>query len=434
MRLAVLSDIHANTVALEAVVSDALSLDVDRWWVLGDLVAIGPSPVEALEIIANLGVVSVVAGNTERYVLTDDRPYPHPEDVIADPGLCTPLRGATTIWPSLCTRGLHRVVPTRRPDPICRPPARCTRVRLRVHPPSSKRRGCAMLRGSHPAIDQPRTFYVLSPIRTVRVNHINFVLEDYERVTAHLADVFGGRIILDMPKDAWHANLTDIGRVIFEVFAPHEFFLYTRYGPHFIGIEYQVEDLQAARDVCASRGIRVARELGAAFHSHPADCHGVSLELYEGYFHDSDALHTPMQSAQWWRDEHPLGLDGLRAVTVAVRDLASAVEDFRAVFDSELLYEEARPAERGRAVGLKIADAVLELVAPDGDGPVQRHLLAHSEGIRSTVFGVRDLDQARTCLAERGVGLVPGSAPGRLAIPPEQNLGVIFEFENSLRE
>jgi diadenosine tetraphosphatase ApaH/serine/threonine PP2A family protein phosphatase len=65
---------------------------VSRWWVLGDLVAIGPDPVGTLELITNLSGAEITAGNTERYVLTDDRPPPHAEDVIADPGLL-PLYG-----------------------------------------------------------------------------------------------------------------------------------------------------------------------------------------------------------------------------------------------------------------------------------------------------------------------------------------------------
>lgn len=54
---------------------------------LGDLVAIGPDPVGTVELIANLPSVEVTTGNTERYVLTDDRPPPHPEEVVADPSL-----------------------------------------------------------------------------------------------------------------------------------------------------------------------------------------------------------------------------------------------------------------------------------------------------------------------------------------------------------
>ena len=87
-----MSDIHGNRHALEAVVADAAALGVDRWWVLGDLVAIGPDPVATIELIAELPRVEVISGNTERYVLTDDRPPPHAADVLADPDLL-PLYG-----------------------------------------------------------------------------------------------------------------------------------------------------------------------------------------------------------------------------------------------------------------------------------------------------------------------------------------------------
>ena len=82
-----MSDMHGNRQALEAVVADATEQGVDRWWVLGDLVAIGPDPVATVELIANLPRVTVTYGNTERYVLTDDRPPPHPAEVIAEPQL-----------------------------------------------------------------------------------------------------------------------------------------------------------------------------------------------------------------------------------------------------------------------------------------------------------------------------------------------------------
>jgi hypothetical protein len=135
-----------------------------------------------------------------------------------------------------------------------------------------------------------------------------------------------------------------------------------------------------------------------------------------------------MKSAEYWRDEHPLGLTGLKGYTVAVTDMAQALEDFQAVLHNEVVYEAARPALAGSAVGLHIGDAVLELVTPDGEGPLQQHLVEHGEGIRSTVFGVRDLAVARRYFRDRGVDTVSGTAPGTLAIPPEQNLGVIFEF------
>ena len=265
-------------------------------------------------------------------------------------------------------------------------------------------------------------------IRTIRVNHINVVLEDYDATIEHYTRVFDGTNVLDLPRDTWHACLMEFGRVIFEFFAPTDFFLHTRYGSHYIGIEYQVEDFDAARAKVEELGIRVARDLGVAVHTNPADCHGVSLELFGGFFHDGPQLQAPMKPAEHWRDEHPLGLTGLKGITVAVTDLDEAVADFRAVFASEVVYEEPRPAINASSVGLQIADAVLEVVAPVGDGALQEHLLAHAEGIRSTVFGVRDLDQAVRALRDRGVDLVPGSAPNSMQIPPEQNRGILFEF------
>src|SRR3546814_1909721 len=65
--LGLISDLHGNRVALEAVVSDGVAAGVDRWWVLGDVVAIGPEPVATLEMVFNLDGVVINAGNTERY-------------------------------------------------------------------------------------------------------------------------------------------------------------------------------------------------------------------------------------------------------------------------------------------------------------------------------------------------------------------------------
>ena len=45
MRIAVLTDIHGNLAALNAVLSDIVSVGgVDQYWVLGDLAAFCPEP------------------------------------------------------------------------------------------------------------------------------------------------------------------------------------------------------------------------------------------------------------------------------------------------------------------------------------------------------------------------------------------------------
>lgn len=87
VKLGLVSDIHGNRIALEAVVADASTQGVDAWWALGDLVAVGPEPVQTLELVSNLPGVQITSGNTERYVLTRDRPPPHAHDVLAKPEL-----------------------------------------------------------------------------------------------------------------------------------------------------------------------------------------------------------------------------------------------------------------------------------------------------------------------------------------------------------
>ena len=61
MRIAVLSDIHANLAALEAVRADLP--DVDELWVLGDTVGYGPQPNEVIAALQELGARSVLGNH-----------------------------------------------------------------------------------------------------------------------------------------------------------------------------------------------------------------------------------------------------------------------------------------------------------------------------------------------------------------------------------
>ena len=63
MRVAVVSDLHANLVALDAVLADAG--DVDAVWHLGDVVGYGPDPDGVVARLAEIGATGV-AGNHDR--------------------------------------------------------------------------------------------------------------------------------------------------------------------------------------------------------------------------------------------------------------------------------------------------------------------------------------------------------------------------------
>ena len=85
MRIAVLSDIHGNPIALDAVLADIeANGGADEYLVLGDLVAIGYDPIAVLERLTALPGVRFVEGNTDRYVVAGDRPFPSIEDAAGD--------------------------------------------------------------------------------------------------------------------------------------------------------------------------------------------------------------------------------------------------------------------------------------------------------------------------------------------------------------
>jgi predicted phosphodiesterase len=68
MRLAILSDIHANLPALEAVLGDVDGAGVAELWCLGDVVGYGAQPDECTELIADRCALSLV-GNHDLAVL-----------------------------------------------------------------------------------------------------------------------------------------------------------------------------------------------------------------------------------------------------------------------------------------------------------------------------------------------------------------------------
>lgn len=92
MRLAIFSDIHGNPIALDAVLADIQTQGgVDAYWVLGDLSAIGYDPVTVIERLVALPNVHFVRGNTDRYVVTGERPSPTLQDAQSNPRLLTTL-------------------------------------------------------------------------------------------------------------------------------------------------------------------------------------------------------------------------------------------------------------------------------------------------------------------------------------------------------
>ena len=64
-KIAVLSDIHGNTSAFEAVLADARAERVDEYWLLGDILMPGTGRRNILDLLADLPITARVLGNWE---------------------------------------------------------------------------------------------------------------------------------------------------------------------------------------------------------------------------------------------------------------------------------------------------------------------------------------------------------------------------------
>src|SRR5580658_802380 len=163
-------------------------------------------------------------------------------------------------------------------------------------------------------------------IECLHMNHINAMVEDFDQTVEHLCGLYGAQRNLDLPGEHWQACLITIGGVMFEIFAPRQYLLHARLGPHYVGVEYQVPDVDEVRREVLARGMRVIRELDVAIHVHPAEAFGVAWEFFGRSFHDEPwpvPYADPPKPSDHWRDEHPLGLAGLKRYSVAVADLES---------------------------------------------------------------------------------------------------------------
>lgn len=268
----------------------------------------------------------------------------------------------------------------------------------------------------------------MTAIHCRRASHLNIVVENLDRSVKHLAENLGGSFMLDLPGPNWHACLIEVGGHILELFEPKHFMLHGRIGPHYLGMEYEA-DMAEARAGVAEHGVRIMRDIVDAIHTDPFDGFGVDFEFFGGTFYGPDVSYVTQQtlSADHWR-AHPMGYTGLIGYTQAVVDIDAASRFLQDFVAAQPVYKGKRPALGARAIGLKIADDVCELVSPTEDGVLRREMMTTGHGIRSAVWGVADLAAARAHLGGRGLRVIDGTAPGSIAIDPRDNLGLLFEF------
>lgn len=83
-KIAILSDIHGNATALEAVIADAKNQGVSEYWLLGDIFLPGPGANDLVALLKDLPITASVRGNWDDCILEAlDGEYglEHPQEI-----------------------------------------------------------------------------------------------------------------------------------------------------------------------------------------------------------------------------------------------------------------------------------------------------------------------------------------------------------------
>jgi catechol 2,3-dioxygenase-like lactoylglutathione lyase family enzyme len=277
---------------------------------------------------------------------------------------------------------------------------------------------------------------VVAQLKILKVNHINQIVGDQAEALSQLQYLFDGQFLMEIGTNPVTAGcLVDVGGEIIELLAPKvldkaEGKQFTKYGPHYQGVEIMVPSVSEALAIIKERGIRTLLERGVDFYTMPSATQGVCLQVYDGDWHaDSPPAPyvNPMRTRQWWEEDHPIGFRGLHHLSFACADVDQAQRFWSDLTGGEVTYRADRPAVSATAVGLDIGIPV-ELIAPTGPGALHHYVDRYGPRIWATTFAVRDLGATAAYFRSRDVELVPGDAPDSLMVPPARNLQVVYQF------
>jgi catechol 2,3-dioxygenase-like lactoylglutathione lyase family enzyme len=284
--------------------------------------------------------------------------------------------------------------------------------------------------------------------------HLLHVVSDLDVVDGWYDEIFAvRRFVRNTMKAAMRkASLVLIGDFVLEPAQPLRHMqgwersalgrFYSKYGQHFHSIAWYVDDLtemclrlteQKIRlfDMVGNPVIKPSRRDGAVW-THPQDTHAAfEFAAVPKFFIDPRL--QPGWTTDYWRDRHPLGIEGASHMTVLFRNLE----------DSRLVYEKALGAEvihhgqiPGRKRSLYFAvgeDTVVEAAQPlSSTTPEGKDLARAGEGIFSVTFKTRNLERAADYLRSKAQEFTEDG--DSLVLNSDQAFGMTIGFtESNLR-
>jgi Glyoxalase/Bleomycin resistance protein/Dioxygenase superfamily len=164
-----------------------------------------------------------------------------------------------------------------------------------------------------------------------------------------------------------------------------------------------------------------------AIWTHPRDTYG-QLEFAIVGKYTIDPRLQPAWSNNFWRQQHPLGIERASHITVVVRDLPSAKRLYCDVLGGKLIHEEESVSRKRSAFVAVGEDTVVELAQPlSQTSPEGREMEANGEGIYSVTFATRNLARASAFLKSKQLQPEPDETES-IVVGKGQAFGMVVGF------
>ena len=196
-----------------------------------------------------------------------------------------------------------------------------------------------------------------------------------------------------------------------------------------LGVALKVADLKQAATAFEAKGFKLHYDPGMEeiyFLVGRKQAMGMRLEILATDL-PGDPRHKPGWSPVHWRDNHPLGIEGLQSIGLSAPSLAVAREVFAEKLEWPEIGSRALPGEDAQCVSFDMGDTVIEAMVPlTEDSELARHL-RDTQGICCLTFKVRSAEAAAEYLRGKGFDLI-GDMATRFAIRPDQAFGRTIYF------
>jgi catechol 2,3-dioxygenase-like lactoylglutathione lyase family enzyme len=196
-----------------------------------------------------------------------------------------------------------------------------------------------------------------------------------------------------------------------------------------IGVALRVADLKEADPWFRARGFKLHVDPGmeqSYFMVPRYQVMGLRIEVL-GQDLPNDPRNDPAWTPAKWRDEHPLGIEGLQSIGLSAPSLDEAREIFAGKLEWPELGTRALPGDDATCVAFDMGDTVIEAMAGNTpEAAVARHAV-EVKGIYCLTFKVKDAEAAADWLRGKGIALI-GDVSDRFAIAPEEAHGRLIYF------